>query len=160
MKSGFALFGMALWSVLVGCGSGGSSTAVVDGVTTTADGMTTFIKAGSYKSWKAEAKSHDDGNDHGRVRVFFNDKLATSLGANNTTHPKGAMVVKEIFNDTGDLTGHAMMIKLKDGSGASSWAFFEGDAPDYKTPEYGVGMEECANCHQAGKDFIQSPLPK
>ncbi|MBL9043365.1 MAG: hypothetical protein JNM83_17260 [Myxococcales bacterium] len=74
-------------------------TAVSDGGTdNSAAGLTAFVKAGSYKSWKAEPAIHASTGPHGgNVRTYVNSLLYASLKAGNVSHPKGSIVVKELY---------------------------------------------------------------
>lgn len=128
-----------------GGGGGSSYTAAV---------ITAFVKAGSYKSWKAEPAIHASTGPHGgNVRTYVNDTLYASLKAGATSHPKGSMVVKELYGSgTTTITGHAVDIK-DDTSGV--WVFYEGFAPGYSSPYYFQGTSNfCASCHAPGKDYV------
>ncbi len=131
-----------------------SSDGGVQNPNTTADALTAFVKGGSYKTWKAEPAIHPSTGPHGgNVRTYVNDVLYASLKAGNTGHPKGSIVVKELYGSgTSSLTGHAIDVK-DDQSG--EWVFYEGFAPGYSSPYYYRGTSNfCANCHAPGLDYV------
>lgn len=133
-----------------GPGSDGGSTSP----NTTADALTAFVKAGSYKTWKAEPAIHASTGPHGgNVRTYVNDVLYASLKAGNTSHPKGSIVVKELYGGgTSSLTGHAVDIKDEQ---TGEWVFYEGFAPGYSAPYYFRGTANfCASCHAPGLDYV------
>lgn len=128
---------------------GGSSSA-----NTTADALTAFVKAGPYRTWKAEPAIHASTGPHGgNVRTYVNDVLYASLKAGNTSHPKGSIVVKELYGSgTSSLTGHAIDIKDEQ---TGEWVFYEGFAPGYSSPYYFRGTANfCASCHAPGLDYV------
>ena len=55
------------------------------------------------------------------------------------------------------------MMKIKDGEGKDTWAFYEiksgpgfaDDTPDVRE----IGSAECVTCHETGKDFIKGTAP-
>ena len=121
---------------------------------TTADALTAFVKAGSYKTWKAEPAIHASTGPHGgNVRTYVNDVLFASLKAGNTSHPKGSIVVKELYGSgMSSLTGHAVDIKDEQ---TGEWVFYEGFAPGYSSPYYFRGtVNFCASCHAPGLDYV------
>ena len=121
---------------------------------TTASALADFVRAGSYKSWKAEPAIHASTGPHGgNVRTYVNDVLYASLKAGNTSHPKGSIVVKELYGSgTSSLTGHAIDIKDEQ---TGEWVFYEGFAPGYSSPYYFRGTANfCASCHAPGLDYV------
>ncbi len=121
---------------------------------TASDALTAFVKAGSYKTWKAEPAIHASTGPHGgNVRTYVNDVLYASLKAGNTSHPKGSIVVKELYGSgTSSLTGHAIDIKDEQ---TGEWVFYEGFAPGYSSPYYFRGTANfCASCHAPGLDYV------
>lgn len=125
---------------------------------TSATGLTAFVKSGAYKGWKAEPTVHDSGGPHGgKVRSYVNDVLYASLKAGNTQHPKGSIVVKELYGSSAsEVTGHA--VDLKD-EATGEWIFYEGFAPSYDSPFYFRGTSNfCASCHKGGNnDYVLTP---
>lgn len=133
---------------------------VVAGIDTTRDGLTQFVRDNGYAQWRAEPERHGTSAPHGsQVRVFFNDLLVASMEAGNAVHPVGSATVKELYGSDGSLTGHALDIKVAEGSGADTWLYFEGFTPDYADPFYGRGHPTCTGCHASGSDYVRSPLP-
>ena len=126
-------------------------------------GITDWIAADKHRDapWVAETSAPRPANaatsPHGRVQVWFNDVLAESQAAGNgemggSAHPTGAMVVKELYDDTDVRIGQAVMLKL-DGP-ADAWGYWcDADASRCgdgmeTTPMYGVGLDtDCGFCH-------------
>ncbi len=120
------------------------------------------LNAREYRAWTGdpEIRGAVKGSPHGRVRVFFDDALVASLKAGSAVHPVGATVVKEVYGDSDQVGIHSLMVKTGEGAGKESWTYFEGGgAPEYKGALYGVGHSICVGCHQAGADYVLSPLP-
>ncbi len=131
------------------------------GIDTSRDGLTRFVREGRYKEWTSEPALHDSAGPHkSKVRVFFNETLVASLKAGNAVHPPGSAVVKELFDGDGAPAGHAIDVKVAEGSGPETWIFYEGFTLDYEDPYYGRAHETCHGCHQPGRDYVLSPLPK
>ena len=125
---------------------------------TTLQGITAFVQKGDYKTWAAEAAVHDSTGPHGKVRSFFNATLATSIKANNTTHPKGSISVKELYaSDGATIKGYAVEAKTTDGTGGDTWLWYEGFSPNFNE-YYGQGLSTCTGCHGGGggTDFVRS----
>lgn len=149
-SSGAADLASAAADLVTAPGTDGGATSP----STTASALTDFVKAGAYKTWKAEPAIHASTGPHGgNVRTYVNDVLYASLKAGNTSHPKGSIVVKELYGSgTSSLTGHAVDIK-DDTSG--EWVFYEGFAPGYGSPYYFRGTANfCASCHAPGLDYV------
>ena len=129
-----------------------------DRLDTSAAGLTAFVKSGAYKSWKAEPAVHDSAGPHGgKVRSYVNGVFYASLKAGNTEHPRGSIVVKELYgSSTTTVTGHAVDVKDE---ATGEWVFYEGFAPSYGNPYYYRGTSNfCANCHQrANNDYMLTP---
>ncbi len=134
---------------------------VIQQLDTSEAGITAFVREGRYKQWLAEPAVHDTQAPHGsKVRVFFNDAVAGSLRANNEVHPVGSILVKELYERDGKtLRGHALDVKVSEGPGKDTWIFYEGFGPDYSNNYYGRAHSTCHGCHEAGKDYVTSPLP-
>lgn len=156
---------VSLMLVLVGaCGPSSSvdeGVGVIQELDTSEAGITAFVREGRYKEWLAEPLVHRTNAPHGdKVRVFFNDIVTNSLRAGNTTHPVGSILVKELYEDDGErLRGHALDVKITEGSGKDTWLFYEGFGPDYSNNYYGRGHNTCHGCHESGIDYVTSPLP-
>lgn len=157
-----------LWLLLLslsGCGAGFDGTLPDGGVTlipgpdggvatpATRAGLVALAQSGAYTSWKAEPAAHPTSGPHGgSVRTFVNDLLFTSLKAGNTTHPNGAIAVKELFSGT-TRTGWAIDAKGDDGV----WVFFEGFEPKLDQYFFRGPGNLCANCHAGGVDTVLTP---
>lgn len=120
-----------------------------------------FLLDQKYIDWTCEdaPRQARTGSAHGRARVCVDPLLATSLQAGNTLHPKGSMAVKELYTESDELSGHAMVIKTATPDDIESWTWYEDFAPDYDNPFYGAGISECAICHSGGADHIFFELP-
>jgi hypothetical protein len=134
---------------------------VVQELDTSEAGITAFVREGRYKEWLAEPSVHETRAPHGsKVRVFFNGIVTESLLAGNATHPVGSILVKELYKDDGKtLRGHALDVKISEGPGKDTWIFYEGFGPEYSNNYYGRGHSTCHGCHEAGSDYVTSPLP-
>ncbi len=126
----------------------------------TAVALRAWLVRGAYKNWHAESAPHPSGGPHGgMVRTYLNDAVFDSLAAGNTTHPKGAAVVKELF--AGAAVGEwAVEIKLDaDSNRGKNWYWYEGIGLASK----GLGI--CTGCHggnfasYVSKDYVLSPFP-
>jgi hypothetical protein len=135
--------------LLAACGGSG-------GLDTSAAGLTALVRSGEYKSWKAEPQVHPSTGPHSNVRSYVNDVLYASLKAGNAVHPRGSVVVKELYISSTEVSGHAVDVK-EEGSG--QWVFFEGFAPAYSRPYYYRGTSNlCADCHaNGGVDYMLTP---
>ncbi len=154
MKRVACLAGLALFA----CGAEETAESF-DGMTTTAAGITSFVKEGKYKTWRGQAAPQTTASPHGQqTKVFVNPTLEASMQASATNHPKGSIAVKEFYS-SGALAGHTVAVKTTDGTGGDAWVWFEGTAPSYASPTHGKGLATCISCHQDGKGFIFSPLP-
>lgn len=123
---------------------------------TTVTGITAFVQKGDYRTWPSEAEIHDSTGPHGKVRSFFNPTLAASITANNATHPKGSISVKELYaSDATTIKGYAVEAKTADGTGGDTWLWYEGFAPNFDE-YYGQGLSTCVGCHDSGQDFVRS----
>lgn len=135
----------------------------VNGLDTSEAGITAFVRDGRYRSWLGEPVPRDSVRSHGpKVRVFFNDVLAESMRAGNTTHPVGSITVKELYESDGKtLHGHALDVKVAEGPGKDTWVFYEGFGPDSDDNYYGRAHATCHGCHsEGGRDYVVTPLPE
>jgi hypothetical protein len=143
-------------------GSGGENgSPVIEGLDTSQAGIADFVRERRYDDWLAEPAVRDSKGPHGKVRVFFNDVAVRSLRAANETHPRGTILVKELYSDDGkNLIGQALEVKVEDGKGKDTWLFFEGLLPRYEGAFYGRGDPTCHGCHEAGTDYVTTTLPQ
>jgi hypothetical protein len=132
----------------------------VDTMDTSQQGLIAFAQSGAYLCWTAEPAVHPSAGPHAStgVRTFFNDKLTASLAAGNTTHPKGSIVIKELYDSSG-IMGYATDLKISDGTGAGTWLFSELFLPS-GNGYYGVANGTCTGCHQGGTDYVLTSLPR
>lgn len=136
--------------LLAACGGSG-------GMDTSAAGLTAFVRSGEYKSWRAEPQVHPSTGPHSDVRSYVNDVLYDSLKAGNAVHPRGSVVVKELYvSSSTELLGHAVDVKDE---GSGEWVFYEGFAPSYDRRFYYRGTSNlCAACHaNGGVDYVLTP---
>lgn len=116
-------------------------------------GLLSVAQSGAYLSWKAEPAPHQTSGPHGgQVRTFVNDVLYASMKAGNTTHPRGSIVVKELFSN-GARNGWAVDAKDDEGT----WVFFEGFEPQLNQYFFRGTGNLCSNCHAGGVDFVLTP---
>lgn len=167
-----AWMGALFLALVSGCGersdgTGDEQKGVIDmgtqseSIDTSEAGLVAFVKEKRYAEWTAEPAAHDTAGPHGdKVRTYFNATVAASLRDGKPLHPKGSVLVKELIGSDGKLTGHALDVKVEDGSGETKWLFFEGFvADDYANNFYGVAHPTCHGCHAGGTDYVLSALP-
>lgn len=130
-----------------------------------------FLVDGGYKSFPAkESASHPSAGPHSikgtfglPVRAYMNPAMAASLKAGNTTHPKGAGIVKEMFSAEGELQGWAVSLKTQDNSDlGKGWFWYEVTSVKDSSAlvAHGNGVALCAGCHSSSrKDFVLSVYP-
>jgi hypothetical protein len=137
-------------------GGGGTDAPVFTGdpelpPTTTKEEMTAWIAAASYKKWKCESAKHPGAanSPHGNVRICSNAKLAGSASGD---YPVGAASFKELYGESGTITGYAVSVKVAAPSSAASWYWYEID--NGAVLANGTAVGGCANCHaSAGRDY-------
>lgn len=129
-------------------------------IDTSREGLIAFAESGDYTSWFAEPEKHPSAGPHGgQVRTYFNDLAEASLRAGSDVHPRGSILVKELYGGGDDVLGYAINVKVEDGEGKDTWLFWEGYGPDYEGDYYGIANETCHGCHSAGRDYVRSPFP-
>ncbi|HYH98710.1 hypothetical protein [Hyalangium sp.] len=152
---------LLLLLLVTACGDEENRSPLIEGLDTSEAGIVAFLKDRRYQGWLAEPSVRASPGIHGRVRVFFNDTAVQSLRAGHDTHPRGTILVKELYADDGaTLNGHALEVKVEAGRGKDTWLFYEGLLPDYQDALYGRGHPTCHGCHEAGKDYVTSALPE
>jgi len=127
---------------------------------TSKEGILEFLKTKEYQAWRGD-NVFRDVQPHGKIKLFYNSKLEKSLDAGKDEHEVGSIAVREIYK--GDkLDGYAVLGKHKKGDGKETWFFYEttGGSPDFSDVKAHAvgGPADCASCHTAGKDFIQSKM--
>ena len=166
MKSLYSiLLRLCLLSAVFACGSSKSddsaSGTTEDLSDTSLDSIKAFIAKASFKTWTAEKSVHTSAGPHAMVKVYFNPTILTSLRNKSTTHPKGSILVKELYeNDGTTLRGYALSVKTAEGTDANNWVWYEGILPSYANPSYGRGRPFCADCHVSGTDYVLSTVDR
>ncbi len=133
-------------------------------IPTTADALFAYLKTGAYGTWSRESKPHQTQGPHkSGALVYINDVLEKSLKAGNTSHPKGSVAIKQLYE--ADLTtpgGWAVMVKVDEKEpGGRGWYWFEAFVSQ-RGVRYiadGKGVQLCTGCHQPGKDFFLTKYP-
>ncbi|MBK1833290.1 cytochrome P460 family protein [Roseibacillus ishigakijimensis] len=126
-----------------------------------------YLKEGKYKDFPAkETDMHPSVGPHldysWPVRVFMNKIVADSMTAGNDQHPKGSVVIKELFDNDKNLTGWAVMAKTHDDTDMGKgwyWTEFTSAVDATKEVGGGNGVPGCFGCHFAGKDMVRSHFP-
>lgn len=111
-----------------------------------------WLEQGFYQTWTCEAEPHAarPPSPHGTDRVCNNDLLH---GSASGAYPVGSASVKEIFDDAGRISGHAVYIKVSDGVGADGWYWYEAFGGEVATAN--PGSDNCTSCHtRAPRDFV------
>lgn len=117
-----------------------------------------WLEAGNYADWAAEPAAHPSAGPHfTAVRTFVNASLLASMEAANTEHPVGAAVVKELYGDSPNIGGWAVMVKVAPGDTVDTWYWYE----SFEGTTYAddTGVNGCGNCHSSGVDYIRTELP-
>lgn len=131
-------------------------------------GLFEYLKAGKYKAFKnQESKTHSSLGPHTKlglpVKVFMNDIIANSLKAGNKEHPKGSIIVKEMFDASNTLKGWAVMVKTDNATGQNGkgWFWYEITSPTdmNSIAALGNGVIGCFACHKVGPDMVRSTFP-
>lgn len=121
-----------------------------------------WLKAGAFKEkYTPEPEIHKSSTlAHGNnVRSYYNPILVKDLKSEKSVFRKGAAMVKELyFNNTTEVTGYAVMSKIKKKSGkkGKGWLFYETSDGTNKGVFFGKGIKICSNCHKNGTDFLLS----
>lgn len=114
----------------------------------------------NYRNFKSDARVHPSSSGpavHGDVKIFFNDKLATSMEQGSKSHPVGSLSVKELYKE-GELIGWALALKSKEDDGkGNGWYWYELlSTTDPSNPvAASLGNVNCTGCHASGRDFIR-----
>lgn len=140
-------------------GSSDSSTGTpVDQTPPMGAELLAWLQAGEYLGWTTESGPHPSAGPHfGTVRTFVNDTMFDSLTDGNATHTVGGALVKELYGDSTEVGGWAVMTKVQDAAGGSSWYWYEWY--EGSTFADGVGVNGCVGCHSRGDDHVRSPFP-
>lgn len=136
-------------------------------VPTDVEHLFSYLMNGSYKSFTAqESSAHPSRGPHTKpgwpVRVFLDPIANASLEAGSKVHPVGSSIVKEMYNDEGDLQGWAVMVKTHDDSaGGKGWFWYETTNTNSAADPVaaGNGVRLCQGCHFIGRDFVLTTYP-
>jgi hypothetical protein len=106
-----------------------------------------WIASGVYKTWACEPTPHAQtlNSPHGRVRICSNPLLAASTGS---THPIGATSFKELYSGS-TLSGYALGVKIKAGTTADTWFWYEVISGSTVANAAGAGI--CEGCHNGAR---------
>lgn len=126
-----------------------------------------YLQGGAYRQFAAqESSSHPSTGPHTKagwpVRVFLDPTLNASLQAGNEQYPVGSSAVKEMYDDSRQLQGWAVMVKShEDSQGGAGWFWYEiTSTTDGSTPvASGNGVPLCFGCHFGGDDFVLTKYP-
>lgn len=132
------------------------------------DELFAFLTTKEYGAFETQEKNmHPSAGPHTKlglpVKVYMNDIIANSLTANNSEHPLGSVIVKEMFDANNVLSGWAVMAKTQasteDGKG---WFWYEvtstKDANSLQA--MGNGVIGCTSCHSSGgRDMVKTEFP-
>jgi hypothetical protein len=134
----------------------------------TAEAITAFLQAGGHQGegWTSQTDQPREASSavspHGRVRVYTNDTLVTSLAAGNggfgsesgIQHTPGSMAVKEMYDGADTLVGVAVLLKEQAVDGV--WVMYcygpdtrctSGVSGTAEAPWFGVDDISCGGCH-------------
>ncbi len=136
-------------------------------VSTDVEELFAYLQSGKYREEfpLAEPEQHPSIGPHvnfGKpVRAYFSAAVASSLEAGDHAHPKGSMIVKDMFSDDGsELIGWAVMQKTdEDSDGGKGWfwvEFLSTEDPSQVPVPAENGSALCSGCHASGKDFVLS----
>lgn len=158
-----------------GAGGSGTGSGPVDASQAS---IASFLAGRPYQAapWVSETPAPRDGTEgtgtpHGRVRVYFNDTLVSSIAAgngafgSNLPHTTGSMAVKELYDETDTRVGVAAALKTE--GNFQRWVYYcfgpgercaWGRGPFTEAePLYGVGGQvDCGICH-GGLVFTAPP---
>jgi hypothetical protein len=121
--------------------------------TGTPQAVADWLASGAYRQWRCEPAAHEtrSSSPHRKNRVCSNRKVAEH---GEGEFPVGSASVKELYDDLGALSGHA--ISIKTGLGAEpAWVWFEVQGSRVSVNARGDAAEasSCTSCHRvAGSD--------
>lgn len=133
------------------------------------EGLFAYLTSKEYQKFKTQEKEkHPSLGPHTNiglpVKVFMNDAIASSLAANKKEHPKGAIIVKEMFNDKGELSGWAVMAKTQENTEeGNGWFWYEVTSTEDPNAiaAMGNGVVGCISCHNinGNRDMVRTAFP-
>ncbi len=137
----------------IGLGCGDAAAPKTDLPDTEPEAIHQWLVAGEYRNWAAEPTRLPGLNGTQR-RVFLNES------ADRHQSPVGSAGVRELYReDSGELIGWSMLIKIDDGPvPADNWYFYETfDLEDPSTfATASVAAPGCTACHGEPPDVIQT----
>ncbi len=145
-----------------------ASTPKVDSVVpVNSDKLFKHLQGADYRKFAAvESSPHPSRGPHTKfglpVRVYLDPKLDASLAAGNASHPAGSAAVKEMYDESGNLQGWAVMVKTgEDSANGQGWFWYEitSTTSGSNPVAAGNGIPLCFGCHFPGKDFVLSDYP-
>lgn len=111
-----------------------------------------WLVRGGYKSWRCEfdRQASRPGSGHnGENRVCSNSLL---FGSKSGSYPVGAASVKELWGN-GRITGYAVSVKMRAGSGADTWQWYESSGGSVRVNA--MAASGCEGCHsRAPRDRV------
>jgi len=125
-----------------------------------------YLKSGIYKDYKYQEKeTHPSTGPHTTfglpVQVYYNDTISASIKAENSEHPVGSAIVKEMFTEDNILAGWAVMVKTEAKSdGGKGWFWYEvtSASDENALQAIGNGVPGCQSCHTVGNDMVRSDI--
>ncbi len=132
------------------------------------EALFSFLSDKKYEAFKAKEKGrHPSAGPHTKlglpVRVYMNEAIVNSLEANNSEHPMGSAIVKEMFDANNNLSGWAVMVKTQEISDeGNGWFWYEVTSAENSNAlqAIGNGVIGCTSCHMIGsKDMVKTVYP-
>ena len=134
-----------------------------DAPPTESSSLLKWLQAGNYKKWPKESAPHRSMGPHQvLVLTYLNPTLDRSLETKAAAHPNGAAAVKELLDESGDLSGWAVSVKTStDSGGGKGWYWYEirRATSDGIVVAQANGVPLCSGCHTRGRDFVLIPHP-
>ncbi len=140
----------------------------VEGFSTDKEGLLKALKddrlQDAFVEKDADVRDSEGNSPHGKVKVYMNPKLKDSFESDTFEVGSVAVAEKRDSDDEDIIKGWLAKMKIVDGEGKYSWAFYEiSSGPDFTddTPDtLAPGDADCAACHSTDdNDFISGPLP-
>jgi hypothetical protein len=116
-----------------------------------------WLGEGHYLGWNCETMifpPRPPTGGHGRQKICSNTGL---LASTSGPYPVGAASVKLLYGPADEPNGFAVALKVMEGEGAFTWYWYErrGTNPGARPLAQGLGVPDCAVCHQqAPRDYV------
>lgn len=94
-------------------------------------------------------RTPSDAPHSDQVDIYVNDVVEQALTTGATSWPDGSLIVKDGFDDDGELQLVAAMEKR-----AGSWYWVEWNADGESL--YSGQPDVCLDCHRSGSDFVRA----